>query len=743
MQLTNLVGRQIGQYVLKELIGKGGMSAVYRARQESLNRDVAVKVMAPEFATDPTYSQRFVMEAKTAATLEHNNIIPVYDYGTQDGISYIVMRLLSGGTVGQRLAHRINRAAPLPTLNEANLLLREVSKALGYAHSRGVIHRDIKASNVMFDGQGDPYVVDFGIARVIQSNVSLTAENITIGTPTYMAPEQWHDRQLTPAVDQYALGVLMYYIVTGRLPFYGSNPAALMQQHLNEIAPLAHTLRATLPPKASEVIARAMAKDPNERFTNVSAFADSFEAAVRGVESANTDFFTFVLPETVVKPADLSAAPTASPQSAPAAPTVAREAVPAMPAVPTQANPAISSQPPTPTPPPTPAPRPQSAKRDNGMGWVIGGLAVLGLIGALFVFVLLPNLLPERTPTRTASTPEPTVAIGGIRINNTPGAATSAPQGAAGVPTQITVVGAVIGGNAPVRSGSGTTIHSELQTVVRAVAVNNAGVVVSAHADGKMRLWTSGTGASPLIVGEHSGVVNDVEISANGNVIISGGDDRTLRVWDGNGNYRGLLGGHTNAVRGVAVNADGTLAASASEDGSVRLWDVDGGQELAQLASGSVRYFDVAFSPDGTRLAAGNNSGQIRVWDVASRQPLQTLSGHGESVRSLVFSPDGARLVSSSTDDTVRVWDVGSGENIATMRGHSNDVWRVAFSPNGAQVASGGRDNNLRLWDAASGQQVGVFSGHSGWVLGVAFSPDGSTLITAGGDGTVRLWGIE
>ncbi|MEL7234854.1 MAG: serine/threonine-protein kinase, partial [Chloroflexota bacterium] len=295
MDYAQLAGRTLGQYELKSLIGKGGMSAVYRAHQPSLNRNVAVKVLSKDLATDPTYAVRFDNEAKTVATLEHNNIIPVYDYGREDDLSFIVMRLLTGGTLGERVERRVDTGAPLPSFGECVTLLREMTKALSYAHGRGVIHRDIKASNVMFDGQGDPYLVDFGIAQVMKANLSLTMDNQTIGTPTYMAPEQWRDEDLTPATDQYALAILMYYMLTSHLPFYGTNSPALMQKHLNEEIPAPQRYRADIPEEAGTVLARGMAKQSDDRFVNVTAFTDSFEVAFKGMSGEKTGFFTFAL----------------------------------------------------------------------------------------------------------------------------------------------------------------------------------------------------------------------------------------------------------------------------------------------------------------------------------------------------------------------------------------------------------------------------------------------------------------
>ncbi len=293
MGIQNLAGHVFGQYELRDLLGVGGMGAVYRGYQFNLERLVAIKVLSPTLATEPGYIERFYHEAKIAAALEHRHIIPVYDYGAQGDISYVVMRLLTGGTLAERIASRAKTTRPLPSLSETAELLTQVASALDYAHSQGVIHRDIKPSNMMFDHQGSAYLVDFGIAKLIRSKSSLTTSGSFMGTPSYMPPEQWRSEELADAADQYSLAVTIYSLLTGKLPFEATPPNALMTKHLNDIAPLAHTIRPHIPESASRVVEMALAKYPEERFPTVTAFAQAFAQAVRSRDESSTDYFTF------------------------------------------------------------------------------------------------------------------------------------------------------------------------------------------------------------------------------------------------------------------------------------------------------------------------------------------------------------------------------------------------------------------------------------------------------------------
>ena len=296
VNIRALSGQMFGQYELRELIGMGGMGAVYRAYQPSLQRPVALKLLPPAIASEASYTERFRREAQTAARLEHAHIVPVYDYGNQGGIYYVVMRLLTGMSLADRLEHAEKTDGKLPSLKETAEVLKQLARALDYAHSRGVIHRDIKASNVMFDDQGSSFLVDFGIAKLVGATTSLTGTGVTMGTPSYMAPEQWRGESITASTDQYALGVMTYIMVTGRMPFEGQTPYALMHKHLSEQPTPPQIWRSDLPEPVKDVLDTAMAKAPRDRFPSMRAFAEAFEEAVKDSASEPTDFFTRSLP---------------------------------------------------------------------------------------------------------------------------------------------------------------------------------------------------------------------------------------------------------------------------------------------------------------------------------------------------------------------------------------------------------------------------------------------------------------
>lgn len=293
--MQDLTGQVLGQYELRELIGMGGMGMVYRAYQATLKREVAVKVLSIGLLQQTSYIERFNREAETAAALEHPHIVPIVDYGTQRGISYVVMRLLSGGTLAQRLQQRIDHPQALPSLIEINQLLKQIGSALDYAHEHDVIHRDIKPSNIMFDNQGNAYLVDFGIAKLTEFTTGLTGTGTTMGTPTYMAPEQWKNESITPATDQYAFGIMIYSLITGRVPFEAPTPYQLMHKHLSEEPTPLQVYQNNLPEAVSIVLSKALAKEPLDRFASVTVFAQAFERSISGLNIEPNNYFTFKL----------------------------------------------------------------------------------------------------------------------------------------------------------------------------------------------------------------------------------------------------------------------------------------------------------------------------------------------------------------------------------------------------------------------------------------------------------------
>jgi len=278
----DLIGITLGHCVIEELLGQGGMARVYRGKQENLDRQVAIKVLPPYYAADPAFVERFKLEARAMAQLSHPNIVIVHDTGEENGRLYIIMEYIGGGTLKDKMA------AGMP-LREVTRIIREVASALTYAHSRGIVHRDVKPVNVLMDVSGRAVLSDFGIAKVLQTSAALTQSGAGVGTPEYMSPEQCRGSGTVDArADIYALGVMLYEMLTGHTPFEADNYTALAHSHIYEPVPPPSTLNPRVSPAVQSVVMKALEKNPADRFQKATDMAVALEQAVAAQTPVNT-----------------------------------------------------------------------------------------------------------------------------------------------------------------------------------------------------------------------------------------------------------------------------------------------------------------------------------------------------------------------------------------------------------------------------------------------------------------------
>jgi len=266
-----LIGTELGQYTIQEEIGRGGMATVYSATQRSMSRTVAIKVLPPHFLHDPGFLERFGREVEVISNLEHPHILPIYDYGEAEGVPYIAMRYLGGGSMAQLVRRGV------PEIKELVKSFSQVCDALDYAHQQGIIHRDLKPGNIMLDEHGNAYLSDFGIARVMGSDLTGSA---IIGTPAYMSPEQAHGSAIDARSDIYALGIVLFELITGREPYQAETPMSLLLKHINEPIPPLSQFREGVPESIQEVIEKATAKQPDDRYSSAGDMATAFADAL-------------------------------------------------------------------------------------------------------------------------------------------------------------------------------------------------------------------------------------------------------------------------------------------------------------------------------------------------------------------------------------------------------------------------------------------------------------------------------
>lgn len=279
----NLIGKTLGNYEIDSEIGKGGMGTVYRAHQSSLNRYVAIKVLAPNLAHDSDFLKRFKQEAVATAQLDHPNVIHVYDTGEAEGMPYMVIEYLAGGNLATRLKAYGN-SLPIP---EAVSIASQIAMALDFAHRHNIIHRDVKPSNILFDGEGRAVLSDLGISRAFEGT-RLTQTGITMGTPEYMSPEQAEGKEIDGRADLYSLAVVLYEMLTAKTPYQGETPLAVLYKQVHAPVPDARKLNAAVPKKLVGVLERGLAKEPQNRFATGQHMAEALQACVPGAKLYTT-----------------------------------------------------------------------------------------------------------------------------------------------------------------------------------------------------------------------------------------------------------------------------------------------------------------------------------------------------------------------------------------------------------------------------------------------------------------------
>jgi serine/threonine protein kinase/WD40 repeat protein len=772
-----------GRYRLRKLLGQGGMGAVYLAHDPQLDRVVALKVPLISADDGPAVLERFYREARAAATVQHPNVCPIYEVGEADGVPYLTMAYIEGKPLVDFVASR-----PL-TSRQSVGLARKLALALQEAHQRGVIHRDLKPANIMIDRRGEPIIMDFGLARRLrQQDTRLTQEGSTLGTPAYMSPEQVAGKVelMGPTCDIYSLGVILYELLTGRLPFTG-DAMAMLSQVLTDEPPPPSKFRPDIDPDLEAICLKAMAKKPSARYRSMGEMAAALLGCLRGQLPA--------LEPPPPKPA------------APEAPGIRVSAMGGLRSI------AQLPVPLAPSPKTDASPRKQrKAKRKRRLPpwvWVAstaGAIGVLLLIGwivyratdygtiqiepsqpgidaALTVdgnpghhwgeslrlragehdVVIIrkghENVQQRFTVHRGANSPvhvllatEQRVAAAppgdGVPENGgeQPGGTKGRPPGAGASDNGTGLPGGQLpggpSGRRPMNGGPLRVMANHGGTVWAVAISRDSRQILSAAEDYSARLWNLQTGKLVTTYPTGSDHVQAVDFAPDGRFALVGtGGTKTppLGLSDlGTGKMVKPFKGHTKAVSRVLLSADGKQALSGSWDNTVRLWDVQSARELRQFTGHTAVISGLAFCPDRRHILTCSQDKTLRLWEIQTGKEVRRFVGHTAAIGQLSLSPNGRQAVSGGFDNTVRLWDVASGRQLGMFQGHTAPVRGVAFLPDGKRIISCSQDQTVRIWAGKGGPQI--FSGHTGQVLRVAVSPDGQYAVTGSADHTVRLW---
>ena len=728
--------RYFGNYEVLEELARGGMGVVYKARQSTLKRIVALKLINAGTLATEEMVKRFKAEAEAAAGLDHPNIVPIHEIGAHQGQHYFSMALVDGPTLGQALGHK-----PMVT-RQAAKLLATVARAVHYAHQRGVLHRDLKPGNILLDAQGEPHLTDFGLAKLIQKESTLTHTHAVLGTPAYMSPEQARGdtKAVTTAADVYELGAVLYEALTGSPPFAGGTSLETIRQTLDQEPRRPSFYNPEADRDLETICLKCLEKEPACRYGSAEAVAEDLERWLRHEP--------------------IAARPTT---------------------IPTQIRKWVRRKP------------------------VVAALSAATSLLLLAVLIGSPVAILRINQARRAENIQRQRTVRNLYAAQMKVALQAWEENDVGQVLSLLEAHRPALGEEDLRGFEWRHLwwlcHQDLATLrghtgqVSAITFAADGkTLFSASRDGAIRTWDVNSRRAIDVLDNGAGWVGYLFFLPGGDLLAADGYLRSNQLWNVKAKSPVILpagipiGGWPHRL-----SPDGKVFASVAQGKLLRLWDAASGQEKSSFSGiffhGALRDRKLAFapnsrmlaitgpsdtikllsvpaleelaslpltngqpetlifSPDNNLLAIGfRTGGGVQLWDVHSKLPVRLLRSpapfpgvEGGPSLSLAFSPDGTVLANSCIA-SIGLWDVASGGQKAIFKGHAGGAWALAFSPDGKVLASGGDGGEIKFWDATRSPEIPLRAARTGEVWRVAFSPDSRAFAVASDEGVVTLF---
>jgi len=754
--MADLSGRTLGGFVLREPIGEGGYSVVYRCEQPLLNRDAAIKVLNKRRRRNDLAQERFLREARLASRLKHPYAAHIYAFGVEkdDGLFWIAMELVKGITLNDWLRQR----GPMP-LEQFVPFFECIAQVVQAAHERGIVHRDLKPSNVMvIDREDGPYpkLLDFGIAKMTDAappvpetwpdgslagvdepvdapvtdgvrtrtrpapkipspanRHQLTGPGAWIGSRPYMSPEQWSaPSAVGPATDIYSLGVVAYEALTGRVPFTGVNSDEYYQRHLKAPVP---SLGGDFAENLDRVVRRALAKAPQGRHSNVLELAAELRTVLRTEPREQLRSLTQQWRDSNRSPDLLSRGQVLADLER-CARTTSKVSL----SEPERSYLAASQR---------------SARRSV---WVRRSLVTFATMG-LFGFAVMQIRLAQEQTRTARQVAEATVTQAELEqgrsalLHNEPEALihlAEAYRRDHSPPTAFMWARALqsrLAEQARLASSAGRTWSATFSPDGQRIVTTD---------DKNAQVWDAQT-YRLLFTLPHGDTVYQAVYSSDGSSIVTAGGDGTVRIWDANGRLVRELrrDGTKSRYYAVAISPDGKLVAAIELAGVVaHVWDASTGAPLAELRNDASGFPSLAFSSDGQWLAT-NGGDDVRVFDTRTWAHALTIAGPG--VSHLSWDPTGPHLLTGSAEGDASIWAIPSGQRIHHLREIGEPVDAVAFSPDGQLVVAASRDGAEQVWNATSGKLQNQGNYLRGKILSIEFDRTSRLVLAAGASGSV------